>query len=205
VDADRLFSAIDKCSVHIKVRQQEEQLIKQADELKRLNSELTTRYERTKNLSLHDHLTGMPNRRFMEMELGRVFTMAKRYGKPFSVIMLDIDHFKEYNDTYGHPAGDNLLMMAAATLTKEIRTIDFICRYGGEEFLIILPEIELLGAYEAAERIRKAVEVNMPVTISCGVSSFNSSISKKAELIQRADKALYQAKNMGRNRVEIEV
>lgn len=203
VDAAKLFSAIDKCSVHIKVRQQEDKLIKQADELKRLNSELTTLYERMKNLSLNDHLTGIPNRRSMEIELSRAVTMAIRYVKSFSVIMLDIDHFKKYNDTHGHAAGDHLLVIVANILIREIRSVDFVCRYGGEEFLILLPEIELPGAYEVAERIRRTIEADTPITISCGVSSFNASMHRKEALIHMADMAMYQAKSKGRNRVEM--
>lgn len=160
-------------------------------------------YEETKSLSLQDPLTGLANRRFMEIVMDRSFTRAKRYGHLLSVIMLDIDYFKKYNDTYGHSAGDQLLVDIAKIISGEMREVDVIVRYGGEEFLVMLPETEAEKAREAAERIRKAVESKVGVTVSLGVASYNKEMQTKEDLINRADMALYLAKQNGRNRVEM--
>ncbi|MBI5407985.1 MAG: diguanylate cyclase [Nitrospirae bacterium] len=159
-------------------------------------------YEETRSLSLHDPLTGLANRRLMEINLEKDLAIAKRYGKPLSVVMLDIDYFKKYNDKYGHTAGDRLLSGIGRILSREVRASDLAVRYGGEEFLIIMPETDLQKAREAAERLRKAVENEAGVTISLGVSSYRNDILKKEDLIVCADSALYRAKQNGRNRVE---
>jgi diguanylate cyclase (GGDEF)-like protein len=160
-------------------------------------------YEETKDLSLHDPLTGLANRRLMEYMLETSFARARRAECPFSAIMLDIDFFKTYNDTYGHTVGDNLLINIAKILSREIRQIDLGVRYGGEEFLILLPETELSKACDAAERIRKDVEKIIGVTVSLGVSCYNPGMQKKEDIIRKADDALLKAKQNGRNRVEI--
>ncbi len=159
-------------------------------------------YKETRALSLHDPLTGLANRRLMDIITERSFARAKRFGAPFSVIMLDIDYFKKYNDTYGHPAGDKLLVELAKILKGEVREIDLVVRYGGEEFLILLPETKLSEAYEVAERIRKTVEAETGITISLGVSSYQQGMQKKEDLINKSDEALYLAKQKGKNRVE---
>ena len=117
--------------------------------------------------------------------------------------MLDIDHFKQYNDTHGHLEGDRLLTRLAEVLLKELRDTDYVFRYGGEEFLVLLPNTELLMAHAAAERLRAAVEREVGVTISLGVAVFLDSMQGKESLVKAADAALYRAKNGGRNRVEI--
>ncbi len=160
-------------------------------------------YEQTKILSLRDSLTKVANRNLMNIELEKNFARAKRLGSPFSVIMLDLDNFKKYNDTYGHAAGDKLLIETANVLLNEVRAIDLVVRYGGEEFLILLPDTELTEAYEVAERIRKTVEAKAGNTISLGVSSHQHEMQKREDLIKKADDALYQAKQKGKNRVEI--
>lgn len=164
--------------------------------------ENSTLYEQTKFLSLYDPLTGVANRRFMDIGFEKCFSAARRYGKPFSVIMLDIDNFKQYNDTHGHSAGDKLLVNVAKILLDDIRDADAIARYGGEEFLIMSPETPLDEACVTAERIRKNVESHTSVTISLGVSTYTSDIKKKEDLINKADEALYRAKKNGKNRVE---
>ncbi len=116
--------------------------------------------------------------------------------------MLDIDHFKKYNDTYGHVEGDRMLVKIAHVLLKVVRTADHVFRYGGEEFLVLLPETDLTNACKAAERLRKAVEAEAGVTISLGVSPYHESLHDKEAMIKMADNALYQAKQNGRNRVE---
>lgn len=160
-------------------------------------------YEETKSRSLHDPLTGLANRRLMGIELGRNMARARRDGSPFSVVMMDIDHFKKYNDTYGHPAGDALLADFSRVVLKEIREVDNLFRYGGEEFVLLLPDTGLQGASTVAERIRARVEEKTAVTISLGVSSYRVGMKKEEEAIREADEAMYQAKQTGRNRVDI--
>jgi diguanylate cyclase (GGDEF)-like protein len=162
-------------------------------------------YTDTKRSSLHDPLTGLANRRLMHIFFSKEFAKAKRNKTPFSVILLDIDSFKEYNDTKGHTAGDNILIEIANHLLKETREVDLVVRYGGEEFLLLLTDTTLERAHEAAERIRKIVESTIGVTISLGVSSYNKDIYSEEELVNKADKALYSAKKNGKNRVELSV
>lgn len=160
-------------------------------------------YEETKQSSLHDPLTGLANRRLMHIVFSRVIAEAKRTDKPFSVIMLDIDRFKEFNDTKGHSAGDKLLEELADLIMKESREVDLVVRYGGEEFLILLPDTTLEMAREAAERIRKAVESKSEVTISLGAAAYSKETVNEEHLTNKADSALYLAKRNGRNRVEV--
>ncbi len=160
-------------------------------------------YEETKTRSLHDPLTGLANRRLMDYVLETSFARAKRAECPFSAIMLDIDSFKNYNDKYGHSFGDKMLVDIAKIVSGEIRQIDLGVRYGGEEFLILLPETGLSEACEVAERIRKDVEVKTGVTVSIGVTCYNHNMERKEEIIITADDALLQAKRKGKNRIEV--
>ncbi|MDD5774090.1 MAG: diguanylate cyclase [bacterium] len=160
-------------------------------------------YEQTKDMSLHDHLTGLANRRLMEIELEIFFAKAKRYNNKLSAIMLDIDHFKKFNDTYGHEAGDKALSIIAEIIEMEVRETDLAIRYGGEEFLILLPQTGLTETIEAAERIKKAVNLQTKYTVSLGVSTYNKDMQQKEDIIKKADDALYLAKNKGRNRIEV--
>ncbi len=160
-------------------------------------------YEETKKLSLHDPLTGLANRRLMDIVLERSFARAKRLESSLSALMLDIDYFKKYNDTHGHTAGDALLVKVADVILKETRGMDLVVRYGGEEFLVLLFETGLDPAYDVAERIRKSVEAKMKITVSIGISSYHGDMKNKKELIEKADEALYLAKQKGRNRVEV--
>ncbi|MCL6106147.1 MAG: diguanylate cyclase [Actinobacteria bacterium] len=170
-------------------------------------------YEKTKELSLHDPLTGLANRHFMDISLKSSLAASKRTGRPFSLILMDLDMFKEYNDTFGHVAGDKLLSDVGSLLKKEVREIDLVARYGGEEFLIILPDTGEKTAVDVAERIRGVISATAfsysrrrpptRVTISAGVASFEPSILEEEVLIARADSALYRAKNNGRNRVMV--
>jgi two-component system cell cycle response regulator len=160
-------------------------------------------YEEAKSFSFHDPLTGLANRRLLQVQFEKSFEGAKRYEKPLSIIMLDIDHFKKYNDTYGHVEGDKLLVSIANILLKELRSPDYIFRYGGEEFLIMLPETDVKNAGIVAERLRKAIASQLNVTVSLGISFYHQSIQTGEKLIHHADTALYKAKQNGRNRVEI--
>jgi two-component system, cell cycle response regulator len=161
-------------------------------------------YEEAKSISLRDPLTWLANRRFLEMQLEKTFEAAKRSGQKLSLIMLDIDHFKSYNDVRGHQEGDRLLVRIAQILMAEMRKSDYIFRYGGEEFLALLPDTGLEMACDAAERIRGAVERGAGVTISLGVAVYRESMPDKETLVKAADRALYRAKEQGRNRVVTE-
>jgi diguanylate cyclase (GGDEF)-like protein len=160
-------------------------------------------FEEAKFYSIQDHLTGLLNRRSLQMQMEKCVEAAKRYGESFSVIMLDIDHFKQYNDTHGHVEGDRLLVELAGILLHKMRNADYVFRYGGEEFLVILPETDSGKAYEAAERLRIAMEAEAGVTISLGVATYRKDAHDSSSLIERADVLLYRAKQNGRNRVEV--
>lgn len=159
-------------------------------------------------LSMEDCLTEMPNRRAMERDLLQAEARAQRYGETYTVALIDIDHFKAYNDYYGHLAGDDALKKVAAVLKDRARTSDKVFRYGGEEFLYFMPVSHIDEALTAAERLRSALEekdyehVKNPVgkiTISIGVAQGTD--GSWQDTIQRADEALYQAKESGRNRI----
>ncbi|MHB9111776.1 MAG: diguanylate cyclase [Thermoleophilia bacterium] len=172
-------------------------------------------FEKTKELSLHDPLTGLANRSFMNIELRKTFAMARRAKRPLSLIMLDLDHFKQYNDTYGHPAGDKLLVDIAAIIVSLMRETDMVVRYGGEEFLIILPETDSASAVRIGERIRTTImrtgflfagnDQPSHITVSQGVATYDQTMKADEEdrIIVMADEALYHAKESGRNRVEV--
>ncbi len=152
-----------------------------------------------------DGLTGLYNHRHFHKCLEQEIARGSRFGSIFSLIMLDVDLFKTYNDTYGHLAGDKILRNIGDYIKGSIRTVDMAFRYGGEEFAIILPEAQLDDAYKVAERIRKTIESKMtssamPITVSLGVANWPSDGLMKEEVIDCADAALYRAKQTGRNR-----
>ncbi|MBC7329899.1 GGDEF domain-containing protein [bacterium] len=169
-------------------------------------------YEEIKNLSVTDTLTNLFNRRRMEEDLRNELERSKRYTRPLSILMIDIDHFKNYNDHHGHQKGDELLREIAKLLRRNLRAIDKVYRYGGEEFLVMLPEVDKEGALACAERLRKKTEQepfegeeqSQPsgkITISIGVASYPLDGDSIEKLIEAADSALYRAKALGRNRV----
>jgi diguanylate cyclase (GGDEF)-like protein/PAS domain S-box-containing protein len=159
--------------------------------------------------AIRDPLTGLFNRRYLEETLERELNRAKRKDRPLSLIMLDVDHFKRFNDQYGHPAGDDLLKSFGKILMARGRRDDVICRYGGEEFLLILPECGMEDAGQIAEAIRldamtlwiQSAKSEPVVSISAGVASYPENGASSHTLIASADRALYQAKANGRNRV----
>ena len=165
--------------------------------------------EDLKKESIFDPLTNCYNKKESEFLLERFFKEFLRYATPLSVLMLDIDHFKKVNDTYGHLAGDYVLKEVANVIKSTIRQSDICGRFGGEEFLIILPNTKLSGAMKLAERLRNNIHNHkfiynnqeIPLTVSIGITSASKSDSIYS-IIQRADEALYEAKNKGRNRVE---
>ena len=166
--------------------------------------------EELRALSIRDPLTGLFNRRFLEEALDRELIRMERAGKMLAVAMIDIDHFKLFNDNYGHDAGDEALKQAAKLMTTFRKGNDIVCRYGGEEFVIVISEIDSETAVERLENLRTSIE-NMPInlganakqqiTISIGVSIYPLHSDNRIGLITRADQALYQAKTSGRNRV----
>ena len=166
-------------------------------------------YQRTKELSHRDDLTGLYNRRYFFVRFEREVERGKRYNRMFSLILMDLDHFKRYNDTYGHLSGDRALQEVAKALRNQIRKVDIIARYGGEEFVVVLPETHKEDALMVADKLRESVsEIGLGakeggdlLTITAGVSSFPLDSTESLELIEIADKALYLGKAGGRNRV----
>ena len=162
-----------------------------------------------KEQALKDPLTSLYNRRGFMLSANTILEITQRYKRPLSVICIDIDHFKIVNDTYGHDIGDSVLIHIANTLVNSVRSADIVGRFGGEEFVVILPEAGLDEAENlVAEKIRKEIErtpliiddnLSISVTVSLGVSTVESFEQTPAQAIERADKALYTAKNSGRN------
>jgi diguanylate cyclase (GGDEF)-like protein len=156
-------------------------------------------------LSLRDPLTGVHNRRYFDLFLNNEVNRNKRLGHGLTIIMLDIDHFKKYNDTYGHPAGDKAIQNVAHYVKGGRRSADIVARIGGEEFALILPETDIEGALIVAEKIRASIisssDFERPITVSMGISTAVGTDLEAGTLLQQADFALYQAKRMGRNRI----
>ena len=166
--------------------------------------------EALRTQSIRDPLTGLYNRRYLTEMLDREIRRAVRSEQPVGVLMIDLDHFKKFNDTYGHDAGDTVLRETATVLTKSIRIEDMVCRYGGEEFVIILPTADLNAAHGRAERIRAKIrELTVlhqgqslgMITISVGVAALPQHGTDPKQLLEAADAALYRAKKEGRDRV----
>jgi len=166
-------------------------------------------YQRVQELAIMDSLTGVFSRRYSIDRLYEELERSKKFKYRFSFLMIDIDHFKDYNDKFGHLVGDAVLKETAETIKENVRQIDLVGRYGGEEFLVILPETDKDQAKFAAERIRQAVQIqpikaydeDLKVTISIGISTFPDDSQEALALIEKADTALYQAKQTGRNKI----
>jgi len=162
-------------------------------------------------MNLRDGLTGIYNRRFLESKLDEEFNRHKRYGGVYSIIIFDIDHFKNVNDSFGHQCGDFIIKSMTARVSSLIRNVDYVARYGGDEFCCVLPETGIQSAAKVAERFREAVsqlensfdDNIIKVTISFGVAEFREDILSSSQLMKKADEALYTAKKEGRNRVVI--
>ena len=165
-------------------------------------------YHRMEQLAITDGLTQLHNHKHFQEQLAKELERTKRYKRPVSLLMMDIDHFKSFNDTYGHPVGDLVLKQIAQCIRQAIRVNDIAARYGGEEFTVIMPDSAEEGAFVTAERIRRRVEQKiilsgvsqLRVTLSVGCASFPAQASGQQELIDNADKALYYSKETGRNR-----
>jgi len=162
-------------------------------------------------MAITDALTGLFNRRYMESHLASLLEQAGARGKPLTVLVLDIDYFKSINDSHGHDAGDDVLREFALRIKRSIRGIDLACRYGGEEFVVVMPETDMAVAAMVAERLRRRIAAepfainagasSIPVTISIGIAALRDADDNAAGLLKRADQALYRAKRDGRNRV----
>jgi len=190
------------------VDQRTEELAATNDKLEQVVRELDEKNQALEVTTRTDRLTGLSNRRRLEEALQTEVLRARRYGKPFSVILLDIDHFKEINDQFGHQTGDNVLVAIAGLLTRTARETDVVGRFGGEEFLLVCPETRIKVVAALAERLRaEFMATDFPlagrVTSSFGVAEFLQGDSVES-LVERADQALYRAKGGGRNCVEVD-
>jgi diguanylate cyclase (GGDEF)-like protein len=179
------------------------------DTLAALNQALEERNIKLKELSVTDRLTGLFNRGHLHETIVNELARSSRHKNEFGILMLDIDHFKQLNDNYGHQVGDDVLQRVSSLFRSTVRDCDYVARYGGEEFLVMLPETTMDKSAQAGERIRSAVEKErftaegkeIKVTISIGVSCYPHHGTSEETLIQSADAALYEAKRSGRNRV----
>ena len=185
-------------SAQAELEAQNQELIETQDYLAEANTVL-------EGLATTDGLTSLYNHRTFHEQLEREWGIAMRHGMPLSLILLDVDRFKQYNDAFGHPAGDDVLRSVASIVKANARETDLVSRYGGEEFVVIAPQTDLAQAVELAERLRGAVDANgwplRGITGSFGVAAIDGSTKTGADLIAHADAALYQSKNAGRNRV----
>ena len=169
--------------------------------------ELRCANEKLAQLARHDALTGLANRLYADERLREEFLRMKRTGDCYSLLMIDVDHFKRVNDGYGHLVGDQTLCLIAEMLRQSSRMVDFVARFGGEEFLVILPNTTMEGAVCVAEKIRANIASMKPqkfdhISVSIGVATASCAENTEAEAVQQADRCLYQAKLKGRNRVE---
>jgi len=196
--------ALEKIRLRTENRQLMETLKKQNDDLEHINQFLRDQASR-------DGLTGLYNHRYFQEAVQNELARSDRHNHPCSLIFMDVDFFKQYNDTHGHMAGDRLLHTLGKILTERLRSCAMVARYGGEEFVMLLPETPKEGALVVAEKIRRRIEDHPfpgrdtqpdgKVTVSLGVVTFLQDGSNRGTLMQRADQALYQAKQDGRNRV----
>jgi diguanylate cyclase (GGDEF)-like protein len=198
----RVEELLARVAVAIRLKRERDRLRESAEDARQ-------RAEAASEMSMTDALTGLLNRYGLQRALQRELSEARRYARPLSCLLLDIDFFKTVNDNYGHAAGDAALMQTARVLSEAVRGSDVVCRYGGEEFLILAPETNLEGVTALAEKIRVAVSSRVfgdgervfKLTLSVGAAELRSDESGN-DMIARADEALYQAKQSGRNRVE---
>ena len=192
-----------------KIQSQTDAMRKELEESKRTTSKLTQLLEQVESKAMIDPLTQVFNRGTYNMEIAQMIKEFKRYKNPAALIIIDIDHFKIFNDDYGHKAGDAVLTLVASIIKSAVRDTDMVFRYGGEEFVVLLDNLDLKNALTVAEKIRAQIESHhltnkanvLNVTVSIGLSCFKEG-DIESSIFERADKALYQGKQNGRNRVE---
>lgn len=214
---DSVVGALDqhKDSEQKRQHELEQQLVVLTDRLREMESQSTAIEQRLleqQQLALLDMLTQLPNRQAYEQRLQQEYERWQRYGRPLAMAVCDIDHFKTINDNFGHLSGDKVLRVIAKTLAKRLRKTDFVARFGGEEFVVLMPETDQQAALQTIETIREAVancpfhfrEKPLTITLSAGIAVFSGNASPE-QIFERADTALYQAKQNGRNRCEVAV
>jgi diguanylate cyclase (GGDEF)-like protein len=194
----------------VRVREKRLQLtrLRLENEVADRTEELRLVNDRLADLAVRDDLTGLANRRRILERLSEGIALARRQDTPFSVGLADLDYFKEVNDQLGHAAGDRYLCETAGAMKDVLRDVDVLGRYGGDEFLVLLPGSDAAGAWAASERLREAVSALGPRpetanngSLSVGLATLDETVRDGADLIHRADLALYEAKRLGRNRV----
>ncbi|MBI3678281.1 MAG: PleD family two-component system response regulator [Proteobacteria bacterium] len=200
---DYLTRPVDKNELIARVRTQLRK--------KRYSDKLRHNMQLSLEMAITDQLTGLHNRRYMSRHLDMLISGAHKSSKPLAFLIMDIDHFKAVNDTYGHDTGDEVLREFAGRISANVRGIDLACRYGGEEFVVVMPDTDPEYAYTVAERLRREVEANpfaisrdphkLNITISIGIAASDTASDSAEALLHRADQALYRAKREGRNRV----
>jgi two-component system cell cycle response regulator len=199
---DYLVRPIDRQELMARVRTQIRR--------RRFGDHLRENVQESLTMAVTDSLTGLNNRRYLTTQLGALIEQSRSGHTDLSMLILDIDHFKRVNDTHGHEAGDEVLKEFAQRLKKAVRGIDIVCRYGGEEFVVLMPDTDPQVAFRVAERIRTTVAMEpfrvnrgqraLNITVSIGLGTLESNMSQM-DLTKSADRALYRAKNEGRNRV----
>jgi len=207
-DISLISAVVNRALERIRLSEENSALL---EKLRQKNAELERSNTILKNLAIRDGLTGLYNHRYFQEALAVELVRSRRYTRNLSLVFVDVDFFKKYNDTHGHPEGDKVLIALSNIFRDCLRVSDTIARYGGEEFVLLLPETTKEGAFHISERIRNKVfdhpfpgRETQPlgrVTISLGVATFPQDGADGSSLIERADKALYEAKKTGRNRV----
>jgi len=200
---DYLTRPVDKNELVARVRTQLRK--------KRYADRLRHNVQLSLEMAITDQLTGLHNRRYMSRHLDTLLSSAKGSGRPLAFVIMDIDFFKQVNDTYGHDIGDEVLKEFAKRVSANVRGIDLACRYGGEEFVVVMPDTDQAFAYNIAERLRQSIETTpvkisrdpglLNITISIGIANVDKDVETADQLLHRADQALYRAKRTGRNKV----
>ncbi|MBL8793968.1 MAG: diguanylate cyclase [Planctomycetia bacterium] len=206
----RVTATLEKKQLRDLEKQYLEELLRLKQELAERNSALEEANRKLEQAAFTDVLTGLPNRRFALEHLMHFWATSGRYGHPLSCLLLDVDHFKKINDTWGHDRGDLVLAQLAGVLRETLRVSDIVCRLGGEEFIVLCPLTDLSDAQRCGERLRAAIEAfafrgagfEQRVTVSIGVATRTLAMDHPDELLKAADRAVYAAKESGRNRVE---